>query len=159
LEPAKEMITYIEFGDIFHLENVRNYAHGCNCAGAMGKGIAVEFKKRYPEMYKQYKNLCLKGEFIPGSIFPYNYGNGYVFNLGTQLNWKTKADLNSIASALDKMLLFSQQHDIHNIALPKIGAGLGGLDWGNVKTMIEEVSSSYSDQDLYIVENYKSIGH
>ena len=149
------MIKYIEYGNVFQLENVRNYAHGCNCAGAMGKGIALEFKKRYPEMYRQYKNLCEKGEFKLGSVFPYNYGGGYVFNLGTQQTWKTKADLKSIASALEKMLLFSEQNNLTKIALPKIGAGLGGLDWAKVKGVIEAVSASYTNQELYVVENYK----
>lgn len=55
------MVYYIEKGDIFSIAGVWSYAHGCNCAGAMGKGIALEFKKRYPEMYKQYVALCHSG--------------------------------------------------------------------------------------------------
>ena len=45
------MIRYIEKGDIFRIDGVSSYAHGCNCAGAMGKGIAVQFKSKYPDMY------------------------------------------------------------------------------------------------------------
>lgn len=48
------MIRYIEKGDIFRIEGVSSYAHGCNCAGAMGKGIAVQFKDKYPDMYLEY---------------------------------------------------------------------------------------------------------
>ncbi|MCE9385120.1 macro domain-containing protein, partial [Bacteroides fragilis] len=52
------MIRYIEKGDIFRIDGVSSYAHGCNCAGAMGKGIAVQFKSKYPDMYLEYKQLC-----------------------------------------------------------------------------------------------------
>ena len=45
------MVYYIQEGDIFRIPQIRNYAHGCNCAGAMGKGIALQFKDRFPQMY------------------------------------------------------------------------------------------------------------
>ena len=49
------MVYYIQEGDIFRISQVCNFAHGCNCAGVMGKGIALQFKKRFPQMYEQYK--------------------------------------------------------------------------------------------------------
>lgn len=53
------MIKFIAYGDIFSISGISCYAHGCNCAGAMGKGIALQFKKRFPQMYLQYrKNVC-----------------------------------------------------------------------------------------------------
>lgn len=55
------MIRYIEKGDIFRINGVRNYAHGGNCAGAMDKGIAVQFKDKYPDIYLEYKKLCKDG--------------------------------------------------------------------------------------------------
>ncbi|PSL42847.1 O-acetyl-ADP-ribose deacetylase (regulator of RNase III) [Chitinophaga niastensis] len=149
------MTTYIEFGDIFNLPHVKNYAHGCNCTGAMGKGIAIQFKGRFPEMYKQYKELCRNETFKIGEVFLFDYGAGYVFNLGTQLTWKTKAELKSVKSALQKMLGIAEELKIKEIALPKIGAGLGGLNWDEVKTAINEISSHFPEIDLFIVENYK----
>mgnify|MGYP000811555272 CR=1 FL=1 len=71
------MIRYIEKGDIFRIEGVSSYAHGCNCAGAMGKGIAVQFKSKYPNMYLEYKQLCKENKFCPGDVFDYDYGNFY----------------------------------------------------------------------------------
>ena len=56
------MIRYIEKGDIFRIEGVSSYAHGCNCAGAMGKGIAVQFKDKYPDMYLEYKKTSFAPE-------------------------------------------------------------------------------------------------
>ena len=59
------MIKFIPQGDIFLLENVSSYAHGCNCAGAMGKGIAIQFRNKFPAMYAEYKLLCKNGQYIP----------------------------------------------------------------------------------------------
>jgi len=149
------MVVYIEYGNIFDLQDIHNYAHGCNCAGAMGKGIALQFKEKYPKMYLEYKKLCKEGIFSLGDIFTYNYGNGVVFNLGTQATWKTKADINAIEKALIKMLSYAIQNNIHKIALPKVGAGLGGLDWKDVTSIIDKVAKDYPNVDLFVVENYK----
>ena len=149
------MVTYIPLGNIFNIEGVYNYAHGCNCAGAMGKGIAVQFKQKFPQMYKQYKLLCDKGEFNLGDVFAYNYGNGYVYNLGTQASWRTKATLTAIEKSLEKMLDAAALHGITKIALPKIGAGLGGLQWQYVKAVIENVAQNNKDITLFVVEDFK----
>lgn len=121
----------------------------------MGKGIALQFKERYPEMYHEYKELCKKGLFSLGDVFTYNYDNGVIFNLGTQATWKTKADINAIEKALLKMLSHSVENNIQRIALPKIVAGLGGLDWKDVKAIIDRLSKEYSTVDLFVIENYK----
>ncbi|RKO72597.1 phosphatase [Sphingobacterium puteale] len=151
------MVTYLEFGNIFNLSVVKNYAHGCNCAGAMGKGIALQFKEKYGQMYLEYKNLCKSGGFNLGDVFAYNYGEGTVFNLGTQKSWKTKAELDAIEESFQKMLLYAHQNRIDKIALPKIGAGLGGLVWDDVKVIINSVAKDYEDIDLIVVENYRDI--
>lgn len=148
------MINYIHLGDIFKINGVFNYAHGCNCAGAMGKGIAVQFKKKFPKMYLEYKHMCTNGEFNLGDVFLYNYGKGYVFNLGTQTSWKTKADIKAIEQSLNKMLKIATEQNITKIALPKIGAGLGGLDWRKVEDVIILSSRKYPNVSLFIVENY-----
>lgn len=149
------MVTYIEQGNIFNLQNISNFAHGCNCAGAMGKGIALQFKDQFPKMYIEYKKLCKEGLFSLGDVFTYNYDNGTIFNLGTQTTWKTKADINAVESSLIKMLSYAQQNNISKIALPKIGAGLGGLNWDDVKFVIDKVSKDYPKIELFVVENYK----
>lgn len=151
------MVTYIEEGNIFNLQGIKNYAHGCNCAGAMGKGIAVQFKEKFPKMYIEYKRLCKEGLFSLGDVFTYKYDNGTVFNLGTQATWKTKAEINAVENAFIKMLVYASQHNVAKIALPKIGAGLGGLNWNDVKAVIDRVAKDYPKVDLFVVENYKEI--
>jgi len=155
LEFEITIIRYIEFGDIFKIEGVNSYAHGCNCSGVMGKGIAVNFKEKFPKMYTEYRRLCIEKKFNLGEVYVYNYGKGFVFNLATQISWRTKAELKAIEQCLETMLSFASSNNIQKIALPKIGAGLGGLDWEYVKMVIEKTSQKYSETELFIVENYK----
>ncbi len=149
------MVEYIEFGNIFKLEGITSYAHGCNCAGAMGKGIAVQFKNMYPDMYKQYKVLCKRGDFKLGDVFEYNHGSGYIFNLGTQKTWRTKAELRAVEESLKNMLNVASELKVRKIALPKIAAGLGGLNWKDVRNTINNVAKDFPSIQLFVVENFK----
>lgn len=135
------MIVYIEEGDIFSFSTIKNYAHGCNCAGAMGKGIALAFKEKFPDMYAEYKKRCQMKLFLPGDVYDYQKGEYHVFNLATQVTWHSGAKLQYVKESLQKMLQYAKASGIKNIALPAIGTGLGGLDWNDVKKVIEEFGS------------------
>lgn len=152
------MINYIEKGDVFKIPGVANYAHGCNCAGAMGKGIALQFKRKFYKMYLQYNLLCTSGNFKPGDIFPYEYSPScFVYNLATQKHYAIRgqlAKLEHIRKSVDKMLMHASAHKVKDIAMPKIGAGLGGLDWENVKIVLEDVTENYPEVTLHVVEEY-----
>ena len=148
------MVTYIEKGDIFALQGIQGYAHGCNCAGAMGKGIALQFKQKYPDMYKEYKKRCIAKQFLLGDVYEFVDGNIHIYNLATQRSWKTRAEIEAIKVSLKRMCELAQVHAVHSIALPKIGAGLGGLNWKDVKDVIESISKSFPNINLYVVENY-----
>ena len=152
------MINYIPRGDIFRLPGVTSYAHGCNCAGAMGKGIALQFKRKFHKMFLQYNSLCTSGNFKPGDVFPYEYTPGcYVYNLATQKHYAIHgqlAKLEHIRKSVSKMLEHASAHNVMDIALPKIGAGLGGLDWEDVKIVLEDVIEDYPEITLHVVEEY-----
>jgi O-acetyl-ADP-ribose deacetylase (regulator of RNase III) len=75
--------------------------------------------------------------------------------LGTKATWETRANIYAIEQSLIKMLLFAKEKNNKNIALPRIGAGLGGLHWKHVKRLIETLEIQYSGIDLYIVENHE----
>lgn len=126
-------------GDLFSTEGVRAYGHGCNCAGAMGAGVAIEFKRRYPRMFEEYAARCADGRFGLGDVFMWTEGDETVFNLGTQEHWRKKAQLPALAQALRKMVELAANGSIERVGLPRIGAGLGGLDWMRVKRVLEEV--------------------
>lgn len=148
------MLNIIPIGDIFDIENITSYAHGCNCAGAMGKGIALQFREKFPDMYKQYKLLCKNHNFRPGDVFDYNYGNGHIYNLATQISWRTKAKIEYIQDSVNRMFELATINDVYQIAMPTIGAGLGGLVWNDVKDVIKDISDKYPMINLFIVEQY-----
>lgn len=129
-------------GDIFETQPQVALAHGCNCAGAMGKGIAVEFKRRWPEMYAIYKRMCDRGEFGCGDVFAWkDVASGRtIFNLGTQKTWKTKATSEAISSSLKKAVNTAEESSIAVVCMPLIGAGLGGLDANVVRDLILEIA-------------------
>lgn len=148
------MVDYFDRGDIFNLPGVLNFAHGCNCAGAMGRGIALQFRTKWPEMHKQYKNICRSGDFNIGDVFAYNYGPGYVFNLATQKTWRHGANIGDLKKALENLLNCATSLNIKKISMPAIGSGLGGLNWNNVKEAIETTFRHSKEVDLYVVEHF-----
>ena len=129
-------------GDIFRTEGLRAYAHGCNCAGAMDTGVAVVFKKRWPRMFEEYRARCEDGRFRLGDVFVWSEGDETVFNLATQEHWKKKTTLPAIARALQKTVELAASAGIERVGVPRIGAGLGGLDWPRVKSVISKVGEA-----------------
>jgi O-acetyl-ADP-ribose deacetylase (regulator of RNase III) len=147
------MPTIFVEGDLFHYEGLQALAHGCNCAGAMGKGIAVEFRSRFPEMYAEYKERCADGRFTLGEVFMWTEGGTTVFNLGTQRSWKTKADLSAIETAVRKMVQLAEHHGTQRVGLPRIGAGLGGLPWPKVRSLLARIGEETSIE-LVVFEEF-----
>jgi O-acetyl-ADP-ribose deacetylase (regulator of RNase III) len=127
-------------GDIFADPEIRAYAHGCNCAGAMGAGIAIEFKRRWPRMFEEYAARCADRRFGMGDVFVWSEGEHTIFNLGTQEHWRKKAQIPALAKSLTKMLELAALAGIERVGVPRIGAGLGGLDWARVKKVMAETA-------------------
>ncbi|MFN3199405.1 MAG: macro domain-containing protein [Bradymonadia bacterium] len=147
-------VQYIS-GDLFHFDGLDGLAHGCNCAGSMGKGIAVPFKRRYPAMYRAYRQRCLEGTFTLGDVFEWPTACETIFNLGTQAHWRSKAELWAVEQALEQMVRGAERRGVKRIGLPRIGAGLGGLSWLSVKEVMTAVGEQAS-VDLVVFETYVS---
>jgi O-acetyl-ADP-ribose deacetylase (regulator of RNase III) len=149
-------VVYIA-GDLFaNKHKVQALAHGCNCLGSMGKGVATGFRDRYPEMYKKFRQRCKADprEFNPGDCFFWKEADRpSVFNLATQRGYKG-ATFEAIESSLSKMRRQAEQESIQSIAMPRIGAGYGGLDWDKVKEVIGKVFSDWKGT-LYVYEEFK----
>ena len=108
-------------------------------------------------MYENYRQMCLNKTFRPGDVYDYNYGSGHVYNLATQQHYCIAGQLAKlvyIETSIEKMMQLAEKSSVWSIVMPKIGAGLGGLNWGEVKAIIEIVAASHSKVDLYVVENY-----
>src|SRR5437588_5422169 len=136
----------VEFvrGDLFaNRHGAEALAHGCNCQGSMGAGIATGFRDRYPEMYREYHRRCNAEprEFNIGDAFMWNADDKpWVFNLGTQEGvWRARASYQAIEAALTKMREQADREGVVSIAVPRIGAGYGGLSWKKVGAVVERV--------------------
>lgn len=150
-------ISYVT-GDLFtNSYSAQAFAHGCNCAGAMGAGIAVGFRERYPAMYEEYRQRCkaTPREFNPGDVFLWkDAGQPWIFNLATQEHyWRSRATYEAVAQALATMRELADAEGVRSIAMPRIGAGHGGLSWRRVCEIIEGVFADWQGA-LYIYEEY-----
>jgi O-acetyl-ADP-ribose deacetylase (regulator of RNase III) len=140
-------------GDLFADEGLTAFAHGCNCAGAMGAGVAVEFKRRWPRMFEEYQARCRDGRFGLGDVFVWSEGALTIYNLGTQEHWRKKAQLGAVSRSLGKMVALARHAGVARIGLPRIAAGLGGLDWPRVREAIEEAAAEPA-VTLVVFEEY-----
>ncbi len=138
------MTTQYVSGDLFdNTHEAQAFAHGCNCQGSMGAGIAKTFQARYPEMYKEYRRRCKAEprEFNLGNCWLWKADNQpWVFNLGTQEGyWRARASYEAIETALRSMRKQADAEQITRIAMPRIGVGYGGLSWKSVRAIVEAV--------------------
>ena len=122
--------------------------HGVNAEGIMGAGIAAQFRVRYPEMYNNYANLCKDGSLRPGDswIWHEDVDRVHIANLVTQDKSGPNAAYRWVGQSLRAVAAWAEQECIPEIHIPKIGCGIGGLDWEGVA---EEIASV---EDIFNVE-------
>ncbi|MEA9773460.1 macro domain-containing protein [Xanthomonas campestris pv. raphani] len=129
-------------GDMF-LTNADAIVNTVNCVGVMGKGVALEFKRRWPENYKLYKKVCDRRELRPGQMLTYDRGSmfesdqpRFLINFPTKDHWRAKSKIEYIESGLDALVDEIKRRSIKSVAVPPLGCGNGGLDWSIVKPLI-----------------------
>ena len=130
------MITYVK-GDIFN-SPAQVITNTVNTEGFMGKGIALEYKKRFPKMYEAYKKKCISGELTVGNLMLYKEDRRWILLFPTKKEWRRKAQIEYIEAGLSKLADNWDRLGIHSIAMPKLGCGNGGLEWNDVKSMIKK---------------------
>lgn len=138
------MPTIFQEGDIFHTNGLRTYAHGCDCAGQMDKGVGVAFKKKWPKMYEAYKTRCQEGRFHLGEVFDWSEGDEVVYTLAIQPQSADKPKIAALEQSLMTMAELAEKAGIERVGLPRIGAGPSGLDWPRVKKILTEVGKKTS---------------
>ena len=138
------MVTYIK-GNIFKT-NAQIITNPVNCVGVMGKGLAKDFKKLYPDMFNDYTIRCRLGKVRMGK--PYLYEN--ILNFPTKKHYHYKSNLSDIEEGLIHLSLNYKSWGINSIALPALGCGLGGLNWLDIKPLIEAHLGSLSDLEVYV---------
>jgi len=142
-------------GDILK-EETEAVVNTVNTKGVMGKGIALQFKERFPENYKRYKKACEAGDVETGKMFVTETGlllnPRYVINFPTKEHWKNPSKMEYIHEGLKNLVRVVQEKNIQSISIPPLGCGNGGLDWDEVKPAIENALSGISNLKVVLYE-------
>lgn len=148
------MIEY-KTGDLL-AENAEAIVNTVNCVGVMGRGIALQFKKSYPENFKAYAAACKQEKVKPGKMFVYDMGGltnpRYIINFPTKRHWRGKSRMEDIDAGLEDLLHVIQENNIQSIAVPPLGSGLGGLQWSDVRSRIEQTFADMPDVRVIVFE-------
>jgi len=129
-----------------------------NCIGVMGKGLALQFKNAFPANFKAYESACHAGEVAPGRMFIFDNGNPqnprYILNFPTKRHWRDNSRIEDIRSGLESLVADLQRLRIRSIAVPPLGCGLGGLNWRDVRPMIENSFSELSEVRVLLFQPF-----
>ena len=131
------MIRFVQ-GDLFS-SGCDALVNPVNCVGVMGKGLALQFRNRFPANYETYREACAHGEVQPGFCHFFDAGAGqprFIINFPTKRHWRDRSRIEDIRAGLDDLALFLDNTTIRSIAVPPLGCGLGGLAWPAVRSLL-----------------------
>ncbi len=152
------MIKYIT-GNLFDAQT-EALVNTVNTVGVMGKGIALQFKKKYPHNYKIYKDACKSNTFKTGQVLVVKEGDllnqKLIINFPTKAHWRSPSRYEYITTGLSALKTEIAKSNIKSIAIPPLGCGNGGLEWAKVKVLIEEALSEV-DCEIYVYTPNKEI--
>lgn len=137
-----------------------------NCVGVMGKGVALEFKRRWPENFKAYKRVCADKALPPGEMFIFdNDGfldsekHRFLINFPTKQHWRSKSKIDYVKDGLVDFVEQVRRLGIKSVTLPPLGCGNGGLEWSDVRPLIEEAVSTLPDVHFVIFGPAEQTAH
>ena len=127
-----------------------------NCVGVMGKGIALQFRNKWPENNRAYEAACKAKEVRLGRMFVFDSGGlvkpNYIINFPTKDHWRGKSSLESIREGLKDLIAQIKRLRIRSIAVPPLGCGNGGLEWSEVRPLIEGAFAELPDVEVRLFE-------
>lgn len=145
------MIEFVN-GDFFDFDaDIR--INTVNCVGVMGAGVALAFKQKYPEMFKDYVKQCNKGLIRPGIPSVWEIGDMFskkleIINFPTKDHWRNPSEYEYIESGLKWLAVYLEKKQNVTVTLPALGCGHGGLDWDKVKGLIQRYLGHISNRIL-----------
>jgi O-acetyl-ADP-ribose deacetylase (regulator of RNase III) len=152
------MSVVFKRGDLF-AQDADALVNTVNCVGVMGKGVALEFKRRWPNNYAAYRLACQRKSLRPGILHIFQVADllsnddpKFIINFPTKDHWRSKSQLSYIEDGLDALVETLTQKCIGSIAMPPLGCGNGGLDWRDVKPLIEQKLRGVSDVEIVVLE-------
>jgi O-acetyl-ADP-ribose deacetylase (regulator of RNase III) len=152
------MITY-KSGDLLS-EDAEALVNPVNCVGVMGRGVAAHFKRAWPENFDAYAAACRRHEVQPGRMFVFENGGKagpqYIVNFPTKRHWRDKSIIEDIEAGLSALVVEVRRRGIRSIAIPALGAGLGGLDWADVRPRIERAMRELPDVSVVVFKPHEA---
>ena len=137
-------------------EDAEALVNTVNCVGVMGRGVALMFKKAFPDNFEAYAHACRREEVRPGQMFVVEQdqlvGPRYIVNFPTKRHWRGRSRMEDIESGLLDLRRVIHEKGIRSIAIPPLGSGLGGLAWSDVRPQIEEALHDLDDVCVVIFE-------
>ena len=143
------MIEY-RIGNLFEC-NADCLINTVNCEGFMGKGIAYQFKVRFPENNKSYIKACKSGELTVGKVHCYREDGITIVNFPTKNKWRENSKIEYIETGMDYFIKILPELGVKKIAIPPLGCGNGGLLWTDVKKIIEDKIINFTDKYDFII--------
>lgn len=154
-------VTVITFttGDVLEADSDA-LVNPVNCVGVIGRGLALQFKKAWPENFVASAAACRRGDLQPGRLFVFELGlltpPRYIVNFPTKRHWRDPCRMGDIESGLSALVVEIRARGIPPIAIPALGAGLGGLAWADVKPRIENVLENLWQVSVTVFEPLQS---
>lgn len=143
------MIHFIT-GDIFDTP-ADGRVNTVNCVGVMGKGVALAFRARYPDLFTEYRKVCSDKLLKPGGVWIWRIPALTVFNVATKNHWNKPSRYEWVAQGLLNLRRAIRSSDCRRVVLPPPGCGNGGLDYDKVKRMIIKCFDGL-DRSIYVVQ-------
>lgn len=125
-----------------------------NTEGVMGKGLALAFRQRFPHNYREYRKVCVAGQLSPGQLLAVwdkapDGSPKQIVNFPTKTAWRQPSRYEYVEAGLDALARLIEAEQIPSIAVPALGCGLGGLEWGRVRDLIERYLGG-SDAEIWV---------
>ena len=150
------MVSKITQGDLLRQDDVDAIVNTVNCVGVMGKGIALQFKNKWPENNRAYEIACKQKKVRPGLMFVFDSGGlvkpNFIINFPTKDHWRSKSRIEFIRDGLVDLVKQVKQLGIRSIAIPPLGCGNGGLNWNEVRPLIEQAFVELPDVEARLFE-------
>ncbi len=149
------MIT-LTHGDLLKQDDVDAIVNTVNCVGVMGKGIALQFKNKWPVNFTAYAAACKAGHVRPGRMFVFDSGGlvrpNFIVNFPTKDHWRGASRIEYIRDGLIDLVEQVRRLGIRSIAIPPLGCGNGGLDWAEVRPLIEGAFEALPEVEVRLFE-------
>ncbi len=142
-------------GDLLEAK-VEAFVNTVNTVGVMGKGIALQFKRRFPENFKAYDRACKRDEIQIGKMFVFDNGllsqPRFIINFPTKRHWRSASKLEYVKAGLEDLVRVVRDYGIRSVAIPALGCSNGGLEWRDVRPLIEAALRELKDVEAFVFE-------